>query len=240
MVLVAALALLTDPLVALPRTPTAEQLLERYDRVMGPENYEALAEMTAHREDGTTRTYKMRVLKAGADKLRIWFTEPPAVGGTELLRKGESVWVYVPTLKRATRVASRESFQGGDFRNTDVLRVVYRKDYRAQLMPASELPDTWELALRPRTAEAAYDRIRLWLTKPDGLPARAEYYDDAGTLLRVAEFSDVRNFGGLYRPSRVVMKNMIATRRSSEMVVSRFNPDVRPSAAKFVVDGLGR
>src|SRR5262245_6626877 len=115
--------------------PSADELLAKYDAVMGPESFEAVTEMTAHREDGSTRTYKMRVLKGGRDKLRIWFLEPAAVRGQEMLRQGENLWVYLPNLKKPTRLASRESFQGGDFNNADVLRVNYQADYQAQVLP---------------------------------------------------------------------------------------------------------
>ena len=105
---------------ALMLTVTPETLLKQYDAVMGPENFEAQFIMTAHRDDDSERSYKMRVLKSGSNKLRIWFSEPASVKGQEMLRQGENMWVYMPNLKRAVRMASRDSFQGGDFNNADV------------------------------------------------------------------------------------------------------------------------
>lgn len=220
--------------------PRAEDLLRKYDAVMGPENFEAVADMTAHRDDGTSRTYKMRILKAGTEKLRIWFLEPAAVRGQEMLRQGENLWVYLPSLKKPTRLASRESFQGGDFNNADVLRVHYQTDYAAEVRPQSAVPDAWELDLRAKTRDAAYERIKIWLRKADGMPVRGEYFTASGKLLRVAELSDVKSFGGFKRPARVVMKNMLAQKRRSELVIHSFNTKVSPAASKFVLDDLGR
>jgi outer membrane lipoprotein-sorting protein len=231
---------LTIALVATGTAPTAVELLKAYDAVMGPESFDAVMEMTAHRDDDTTRTYKMRVLKSGDDRLRLWFQEPAAVRGQEMLRQGENLWVYLPNLKRPTRVASRESFQGGDFNNGDVLRVHYQSDYAAQLMPASAIPDAWELDLKAKTADAAYDRIRLWLRKADLMPVKGEYYSASGKMLRTAEFADMKSFGGFKRPSRIVMKNMLAVKRYSVMYVEKIDVKVAPAYARFVLDDLGR
>src|SRR5205085_11896472 len=97
-----ALALLV--LLAAETPPTAEALLKKYDDVMGPASFEAVAEMTANRDDGTSRTYKMRVLKAGKDKFRLWFLEPASVRGQEMLRQGEQRWVYLPSLTKPARL----------------------------------------------------------------------------------------------------------------------------------------
>jgi outer membrane lipoprotein-sorting protein len=227
-------------LFAVETTPSADDLLRKYDAIMGAENFEAVAEMTAHRDDGSVRTYKMRVLKAGSEKLRIWFSEPAAVRGQEMLRQGENLWVYLPSLKKPTRLASRESFQGGDFNNADVLRVHYQTDYQAKLQPQSSVPDAWELELTAKTGDAAYERVKLWMRKSDSMPLKGEYYTASGKMLRAAEFTDVRNFGGFKRPAHIVMKNMLAPKRWSEMVMSTFNTKVSPPAARFVLDDLGR
>jgi outer membrane lipoprotein-sorting protein len=182
----------------------------------------------------------MRVLKAGSEKLRIWFSEPAAVRGQEMLRQGENLWVYLPNLKKPTRLASRESFQGGDFNNADVLRVHYEADYKAQVLPKTSVPDAWELELVAKTGEAAYERIKLWMRKSDGMPVKGEYYASSGKMLRAAEFADVKSFGGFRRPARIVMKNMLNPKRWSEMLMSSFNPKVSPPAARFVLDDLGR
>jgi outer membrane lipoprotein-sorting protein len=227
-------------LFAAETAPTADTLLQKYDAIMGAENFEAVAEMTAHRDDGSVRVYKMRVLKAGNEKLRIWFSEPAAVRGQEMLRQGENLWVYLPNLKKPTRLASRESFQGGDFNNADVLRVHYQTDYKAQVLPTSSVPEAWELELTAKTGDAAYERIKLWMRKSDNMPVKGEYYTSSGKMLRAAEFAEVKSFGGFKRPARVVMKNMLTPKRWSEMLMSSFNTKVNPPAARFVLDDLGR
>ena len=223
-----------------PGEPTAPQLLARYDAVMGAPSYAGVMVMTAHRDDDTSRSYRMKMIKSGNDKFRAWFLEPAASRGQEILRQGENLWIYMPSLKRAIRMANRDSFQGGDFNNADVLRVNYARDYQARIIPDPSAPQAWLLELHARTDDAAYDRIRLWLSRPDGLPIKGEYFTASGKLLRTAEFTDVRDWGGIKRPSRVVMKNMIAVKRWSELQIEAFDPSAQPASGRFVLDDLGR
>jgi outer membrane lipoprotein-sorting protein len=235
------LFLLLGLCVSLPAfaDPSAAELMSHYDALMGPENFEATVLMAAHREDGSTRTYKMRVLKKGTDKFRAWFDEPGAVKGQEMLRQGDNLWVYMPQLKRAIRLANRDSFQGGDFNNADVLRVNYQTDYSGTV-GTSDRADAYLLELKARTKDAAYDHVKLWLRKADLQPVKGEYYTGSGKLLRAADFSEYKDFGGLKRPGRIVMKNMLATQRFSTMSWESLNTKVNPGAGKFVLDDMGK
>ena len=76
--------------------PTAHEILAKYDEVMSPKTFEAEGEMTAHREDGSARTYVMKFLRGEGDRFRIWFTGPSSVAGQEMLREGDNLWVYLP------------------------------------------------------------------------------------------------------------------------------------------------
>jgi outer membrane lipoprotein-sorting protein len=225
--------------VAYAAAPTANELVHRYDEVMSPKTFDALMEMVAHRQDGSTRAYKMRVLKSGDDKTRVWFLEPASAKGQEMLKVGDNMWVYMPNLKRALRIASRDNFQGGDFNNGDILRVNYVADYDATLVPAAD-DLLYALTLTAKSSEASYDRIRLWLRKDQRLPVKAEYYAASGKLLRSASFENIKVFRGLERPSLIVMRNELASKRFSEMTMVDMKVNVEVPAQKFVLDDLGR
>jgi outer membrane lipoprotein-sorting protein len=236
-------ALALAALVALPAMaadPTAAELLARYDQIMGPGSFEAETEMTARREDGTSRTYVMKVLRADADRMRIWFLEPASVKGQEMLRVGDNLWLYLPNLKRATRMANRDNFQGGDFNNADVLRVKYAEDYNGTLAPSAD-PAAWKVDLKAKHADTAYDAISLWIRKKDFMPLRGEYFGTSGQLIRSATFSEFKELDkGYVRPARVVMQNELVKARRSEMVFRtlRLNADAPPQ--RFSQTDLGR
>lgn len=232
--LLLALLLTADP-------PTAKEVVAKYDAVMAPDTFKGTATMTSHRDDGTTRSYKMNIMKGSNDRFRIWFAEPAAVRGQEMLRNGENFWVYMPNLKRSLRLASRDNFQGGDFNNADVLRANYSTDYDATLEEDASKPDTWLLKLKAKTADTSYDTIKLWVSRsPLGMPVRGEYYTASGKMLRSAEFTDVKDFGnGLKRPALIKMRNEIATQRYSEMTWDAVDIAAQVGEGKFGLSDLG-
>lgn len=219
--------------------PSADELIRKYDAAMSPVVFDSLMSMVVHRQDGTTRTYKFRALKHHDDKVRTWFFEPAASRGQEMLKVGDNLWVYMPNLKRALRIAARDSFQGGDFANGDIMRVNYVADYKAARVPSAD-PQVFALDLKAKTAEATYDRIKLWMSKNKQLPVKAEYYAASGKLLRTATFEDVKSFRGLERPSRIVMHNELATKRYTEITALDLKVNVQVLAQTFVLDDLGR
>ena len=226
--------------VASAAEPTAEELLKKYDAVMGPATFESEAEMTATREDGSTRTYGMKFLKRDADKFRVWFSEPASVKGQEILRIGDNSWVYLPNLKRATRIANRESFQGGDFNNADVLRVNYAVDYTGTVVP-SDAPDTWCVQLKAKSGETSYDSIKLWLRKSDAQPVRGQYFGTSGKMIRSAEFSEYKEFDkGYTRPAKIVMRNELVPSRQSMMVMKTMKVNVEAPPQRFTQTDLGK
>ena len=238
-----AFPLLVVALLAAPARaaePTPEELLRKYDQIMGPGSFEAEASMTAWREDGSSRTYVMKILRGDAERMRVWFLAPPSVKGQEMLRVGDNFWLYLPNLKRATRMANRDNFQGGDFNNADVLRVKYAEDYTATLVPSND-PETWKLELKANNPNTAYDAINLWIRKKDFMPVRGEYFGTSGQLIRSAQFSDFKEFDkGYVRPARVVMQNELVKARRSEFVIRSMKLNAAAPPQRFSQTDLGR
>jgi outer membrane lipoprotein-sorting protein len=180
------------------------------------------------------------MLKRDLDKFRVYFTGPASVKGQEILRLGDNAWVYLPNLKRATRIANRESFQGGDFNNADVLRVNYSVDYAGTLAP-SDLEGTWCVQLKARNAETAYDAITLYFRKADLMPVKGRYFGTSGKLIRSADFDQVKELQrGFVRPARVVMHNELVQARQSELVMKTMRLDVEVPAQRFSQTDLGK
>ena len=224
---------------------SAAAVVTRYDALMSPPAFEATMVMIARREDGSERSYTLKSLKLGTDKLRATFTAPANAKGQEMLRLGDTLYSYLPNLKRAVRVASRDSFMGGDFNNGDVLRVNYTADYTPTLLPSAEgtSAEGTCASLEAKGPQVAYDRIELCLTPgpvDKAQPTSARYYAKSGKLLRSAVFSDVKDFGGIVRPGTIVMKNEVQLQRQSTMRWEAFEVKAEISSQRFVVEDLGR
>ena len=214
-------------------------LLKKYDAIMAPAYFEATFSMTAHREDGSTRTYDLTAWKSADDKFRAYFNSPSSVKGQEILRVGDNSWVYMPKLRRAIRIASRDSFMGGDFNNADVLRPNYSADYTGTVSGTEG--SLTRLDLKAKSGDVAYDKVKLWVNTADGMPAKAEFYTSSGKMLRKATFSDVRTWSdGHKRPAKIKMDNLLVPARWSIMETKAFKVVSSIPGTKFSVSALGK
>lgn len=219
--------------------PTADAIVAKYDDIMGPRSFETEMSMVIHREDGSTRQYALKTLKSGDDKFRVWFLSPASIAGQEMLRVGDNAWVYLPSLKRASRIANRDSFQGGDFSNADVMKVNYRADYDA-LIIEKDLK-TIKLELRSKSDGTAYAKILLAVDAQSFQPQEAQYFGTSGKMLRSATFEEVKEFqNGYHRPSRITMKNEVSPGRKSVVEFRSVRVGIEPPANRFTLGDLGR
>lgn len=227
---------------ALPFTasaePSADEILRRADAILAPAEFEARIELVTHRE-GESRRFEMQIWKKGLDKSRIRFLAPVADRGSEVLRDGDNMWHFLPNLKRSIRISPRQEFHGGDFSNADVLRTNLAADYSPTLARSTSA-DTWLLELKSKNDSAAYDFIRYWVRKADGMPLRQEFFTRSGKMIRILELSEPKSFGGHERPTRMVMTNVLVPSRSSEMVVKKFVVKRMINEGLFQLAALGK
>jgi outer membrane lipoprotein-sorting protein len=213
-------------------------VLGKANAIVAPEAYKATVQMIALRSDGTSKTYVFRTAKQGSDKLRLSFDEPRTLSGHEMLRLGDDLWRYVPSLKRSMRIASRDDFEAGDFRNADVLRVDIVRDYKITGM--KDAADHWVLDLSASTKQAGYDRIVYTVRKSDFMPLQQEFYASSGKKLRTLTFSAPTVFHKHTRPSKVKMVNELTKGQSSEMTIQGFDVVDSIPGRTFQRESLGR
>ncbi len=66
----------------------------------------------------------------------------------------------------------------------------------------------WKIELLPRpSAPVVWGKLYHWIRRKDFLPARTEYYDERGTLMRTMVYADIRRFGTRSVPSKWEMIN---------------------------------
>ena len=71
------------------------------------------------------------------------------------------------------------------------------------------------------------------------IPIKGEFYSASGKMLRSAEYLDVKDFGGIKRPSRIVMKNRLDVKKLQHDDLRVNRRQVQPSAQRFTLDDLG-
>jgi len=184
------------PAVALDGT----QILEKVDRNLEPESYEAYRKLIDIQPDGTQKEYVLYTLKKGRDKIVALFLSPPSDKGRVTLRIGDNMWLYIPDVGKPLRITSLQSVTGSIFNNADILRVDYTAEYNVEA--AEEQQGAILLSLRAKTGEVAYDRLKMWVDKKALLPTTIEAYAASGLLLKTLHFKNIKDFGdGITRPA---------------------------------------
>lgn len=231
-------AVVFSSLAALAAEPTAGEILTQVDAILSPPEFEAKLTFVSHKAKGEAHTYSMRLIKKDSDKFRAYFLSPPDDVGQEVLRLGDDMWAYMPNVKRALKISTKQDFQGGDFANSDVLRVQLMQDYTPVVKETKA--DVWVLELTAKSDKVTYARIVMSVRKKDYQPQQFEYFTGSGKLVRKMELSELKSFGKTIRPTKWVMHNMLEPKRMSEMTYDTFALRKDLDAALFEQSALGR
>jgi len=185
-----ALCLLALPAAALD----GNQILQKVDRNLEPESYEAYRKLIDIQPDGSKKEYVLYTIKKGRDKVVALFLLPASDKGRATLRLEDNMWLYMPDVGRPIRITSLQSVTGSVFNNADILRIDYSAEYDVDA--ATDEKDAIVLSLKAKTGEVAYDRLKMWVDRKALLPVTIEAYAASGLLIKTLRFSDTKDFGG--------------------------------------------
>lgn len=211
------LALVTLPwLVALaparaqPSRPDLGDVTDRLDELFTSNASVARVELevvTPRR----TRTLRMRVWTRGEERALIVIESPSREAGTATLRRGQSLWNYLPRISRTIRIPPSmmlSSWMGSDLTNDDLTRSSsYAEDFEGRVVGRSERPRGWLIRYDARDGVVGLWRRIEFVVNDDGtLPLQARYFDRRMRLARTMRFTDVREMDGRHIPTRMILE----------------------------------
>jgi hypothetical protein len=216
----------------------ANEILKRVDRNLEPESYEMFRKLINIEPDGSKKEFVLYSVKKGRDKIVALFLSPPSDKGRATLRLGENMWLYIPNVGKPVRITSLQSVIGGVFNNADILRIDYTEEYNAESV--TEEKDAYVLALKARTGDVAYDRLKMWVDRKLTLPVKIEAYAASGMLIKTLHFKDIQDFGGgIRRPALVETDSPLHKGYKSVMLYSQLKKRVLPDEV-FTLNYLSR
>jgi outer membrane lipoprotein-sorting protein len=178
------------------------EILRKVDRNLEPESYEMYRKLINIEPDGNRKEFVLYSVKKGRDKVAALFLSPASDKGRATLRLGDNMWLYIPSVGKPVRITSLQSVTGGVFNNSDILRIDYSEEYTVESV--QEESAAFVLALKAKTGEVAYDRLRMWVDRKMLLPVKIEAYAASGMLIKTLRFTDIQDFGGgIRRPATV-------------------------------------
>lgn len=137
------------------------------------------------------------------------------------------MWAYIPNLKRSVRVSLSQKLTG-QAANGDISRMRWAEDYAGKL--EGDEASEWVLSLEAKKKGLTYERIRVWVSKKDYRPLRAEYLTAAGKVLKRARFEGYQQMAGRLRPTRLEIESAVNASDRSTLVVESMVPKALPEA----------
>lgn len=207
---------------------SAEELLEKAERVIAPERYYSKVGLHTEKPGERDKTMVMETYYERGTGTYIEVIEPARSKGTRFLQKEENLWMFNPrsNSRRAIRLSPKESFQGSIFSNSDVGDPQYTDDYDTTYGEEETIthPDGGEapcfvLIGTAKHPKAPYGRIKMWVEKETLIPLKIEYYAKSGLLFKHMALSDIKQLAGRERPTRFRMESLEQKGAFSTMII---------------------
>lgn len=172
---------------------------------------------------------KYTVYVNSATKSLVKFTYPAEDKGKIMLMVGNDMWMYFPTTQNPIRISPQQRLLG-DVSNADAARVVYSIDYEV-ITSTRELINNFELlklTLKPKTKNAAYGEILLWVDTETYKPYKAEYYSSFQKLLKTVQYKEYQEILGNQRPTLLEIYSEFSKDKITLMKYSNFKLETLP------------
>ena len=194
-----------------------------------------------------TRTMRMKMWTRGEDKALVVIEAPPREKGTATLKVDDSLWNYLPRIRRTIRIPPSmmlASWMGSDLTNDDLVREAsLTEDYTYALGGRSEDPAGWLLVLtaKPDTV-GLWNRFEVVLSDDGTIPLTARYYDRKDRLARVIDWDQVKEFDGKTIPARMILQPVDKEEEGhrTEFVYMEIDFDVDVPESTFSLSRLER
>lgn len=219
----------------------AVELLERMDQLYQQDASHATLSMHITTPD-YERTMRMESWSLGLDYALVRVLEPVRDRGVSTLKRENDMWNYLPRVNRVVKVPPSMmmgSWMGSDFTNDDLMRdASWVEEYSVTLV---EEEARYLLRLVPNEQTVTvWGGMEIDVDRDTLLPLEQRYYNEAGTLMRVMTFTDVREFNGSALPARMVLTPLNKEGHQTTIEYHQLSFDVNLNENWFTLQNLRR
>jgi outer membrane lipoprotein-sorting protein len=145
------------------------------------------------------------------------FLEPAREKGKKILLVKDNMWLFVPSVSKPLRLSAKDSFMGTSFSNRDLMDYDLKNDYKAKILQETE--KYYKLELTATNKNVAYPKVIIEVEKQHVLPTKEELYTLSGDLIKIIEFSELKNFSSKTRPSIIKVVDMLNQKNYTKVVL---------------------
>lgn len=158
---------------------------------------------------GKNLTDAIMYRRDSAKKWTILITGPGNDKGKGYLQFDNNIWFYDPKDKCYTFTSSKDSMQNTNATTGDFMPQTYYSDYKIDSAEEVKL-GKYNCVLFSLTAKkngSDYPKIKLWVSKDDGLTRKREDYSLSGQKLRTIAFSSYQNVNNIMVPAKMLIQD---------------------------------
>ena len=226
---------------------------ERKTRDEGWKDSESKTTMVLRNAQGEESTREIRSLSLevanDGDKGLTIFDEPKDVRGTAFLNhshtgKPDDQWLYLPSVKRVKRIASRNKsgpFMASEFAYEDLSSFELEK-YKFTWLRDEQLDGEAVSVVEqvPLDEFSGYSKSVVWIDQAEYRARKIEFYDRKNTLLKTLVMSDYKQYlNKFWRPLKLQMTNH-QTGKSTDLLVRDIEFGKGRTDADFDTNALQR
>jgi outer membrane lipoprotein-sorting protein len=195
--------------------PSADALMDRMDRNMTFEARKVRMTMTVE-SAARTRTFEMVSFGRGEDDSAVEYVAPAREKGTRMLKLGDELWIYMPSVERVQKISGhmlRQGMMGSDVSYEDLMAArELRTRYDSKVTGESTVDGRpcWLLEMKAKDASVTYPKRVSCVDKETSIPLEQQLYALSGMLLKTWTMGDVKTYpGGRSYPSRMTVKDHV-------------------------------
>ncbi|MGB3340059.1 MAG: outer membrane lipoprotein-sorting protein [bacterium] len=224
------LAIVLHALCSLLFALSGEEVIKKVDEntVVGSISYSAKMVISF---GGKIREKEFKGFVQGEERAYMEFTAPARDKGTRFLKINDEMWIYIPSVEKATKIAGhmlRQSMMGSDFSYDDVVENEKLLElYEVELVGSDSVNDrkTYKLQLTAKVDEVNYFFRTVWVDKETYIPVKTELYAKSGKLMKEVMVVDFQKIDGYNYPTRIIMVNKLRKDTYTELFLEQIQLD---------------
>jgi outer membrane lipoprotein-sorting protein len=224
---------------------TGEEIIERVDnnRVVESMSYEATMLISMA---GKEREKSFAGYAKGEDLAYMEFTAPARDKGTRFLMIKDEMWMYIPAVEKATKIAGhmlRQSLMGSDFSYDDFTENEQLQDaYDIVLLGSDTIASTdcYVLELTAKITDVNYYKRKMWVSKDTYVPLKTGLYAKSGKVMKEVTVLEIEKIGARRYPMHIRMENKLRKNTFTELIFDHIQIDVTVPSKVFTKAYLER
>ena len=189
----------------------AAALVKKADQIRFPDDpFQISVFITSYSSDGDPEEREYQVLQKGFDKSVVRTLAPASERGSMMLMRESDLWVFLPKVSQPVRLPLSQRLTG-QVANGDLARANFSGDYTAEIVGEETIDDEAHhvMELTASRKGVTYHRAKYWVNKSNNRPRRVEFYTKSNKLMKIGEYTDYVDMGGVMRPSTLTLTDAL-------------------------------